>query len=129
MIHSHQTLGPRVTFVLGVLLWAAATLAGPRAARAACSTNICTPVGANPCTIGAGTYNLDDGCVLDFGARSVTVAGNATVQPTESDFGEFTIAAASLTIRGLLRAPGGVIYLNAANAFRTETSSGAAGSP
>jgi len=96
---------------------------GP-AAQAACNTNICTPVGADPCTIGSGTYNIDDGCVLNFGNRTVTVGGAATVQSVLNDGGTITIIAGNLTVRGLVKAAGGFIEAQVANAFRTESNSG-----
>jgi len=56
------------------------------------------PIGTGPCTI-TKTVQVGDGCVLDFGARDVTISGRL-----DTNWGTVSIAAASLTI-----APGGLI--------------------
>ena len=57
----------------GVLLcWLVA--GGPAVAE--CDPQICS--GSPSCTI-SGTHLLDDGCILDFGSRAVTLAGGATL--------------------------------------------------
>ena len=67
---------PRRPTPFGRLRLAAAVVAmtclSVRAANAQeCSTAICV---GNPCTI-SGTHLLTDGCDLDFGSKTVTVAG------------------------------------------------------
>jgi cysteine-rich repeat protein len=102
---------------LAALLIAQLGLAGR--APAACDPGICS---GDPCTI-SGTHLLDNFCTLDFGAKSVTVA--ATLETTAG--GAFTLVAGTLTVQGILRAPGGGIQIVTTGNFRTESVAGSPG--
>jgi len=86
--------------IVASLLWV------PSAARAAVcqATQICPAANAS-CTI-SGTFDVQDGCTLDFGTRPVTLSGTLRSElPSKS----FTVLAPSLTIdRGVMKATGGV---------------------
>lgn len=68
-----------------------------RALATECDINICA---GNPCTI-TGMHDLSGGCVLDFGAKDVTIAKGTTLK--EKHGGGFTIKAHHLTLAGALQ--------------------------
>src|SRR5512143_337361 len=59
---------------LACLVLLASTLASRSAAAAVCTAADVCAASANPCTI-AGTKDVGEGCVLDFGTRDVVVSG------------------------------------------------------
>lgn len=61
-----------------------------------CDTSIC--VGGSSCTIGGGTFYLTPGCILDFGAKDVTLSnGGRLVETTGVGF---TVLAHNLIMKG-----------------------------
>lgn len=85
-------------------------------ALAECDSGICI---GDPCTI-VGTHFLDDGCELDLGARSVTVAGSAALKAATPG-GSYGVLAGNLTVQGLLEAAGGQIDVVVTGNFKTES--------
>ena len=92
-----------------VLLMLAACISGALVARAALAQTACTaadvmsqdpgcPQGSGACSV-TKTFQVGDGCVLDFGARALTISGTLDINS-----GTVTIVAASLTV-----VPGGFI--------------------
>jgi cysteine-rich repeat protein len=113
----------RVAWVGAVLLLSgfAATV------RAECNPSICS---GSPCTV-SGTHVIDNGCVLDWSAKAVTIANNTVLRtngncniPPDGDCPSFTIRAAQLTHRGRLAAEGGVLTIEVLGAFATENAGG-----
>lgn len=93
----------RILASIGILV---ASLVGRSAAAVCTAGEIVAQEGAgcpnntSPCTI-AKTYVVANNCVLDFGARAVTIAGTGVI---DFNSGSITIKAGSLTI-----VPGGFI--------------------
>ena len=78
------------------LVLLASVLASRAAAASVCTAGDVCAATANPCAI-AGTKDVGDGCVLDFGSRAVALTG--TLQ-SATPGGSFTVRAGSLTLQG-----------------------------
>lgn len=122
MHQARRRLGACALLALGWLHVAASR------ADAICSTSICVPfvppiTGA--CQI-ASSQTIDDGCTLNFGSSAVTVARPAVVA-TGSTGHSFTMIAATLDIRGIVRARGGTLTLFTTGNLSTSSTSNAPG--
>jgi cysteine-rich repeat protein len=93
---------------LGLLLagWLSASAALAECTSSICTPDVCLPGFPGDCCTIAGTHLLDDGCPLDFGSKTVTVVGSASLKAAVAG-GSFSIAAGDLIVQGLLQAPGG----------------------
>src|SRR5690349_13578943 len=103
----------------GALIASAWLLFNPSTWAAECPQNAAETeafCNGNPCTINQ-NHTLTDGCTLDFGSKTVTIAGGVTLQSELPDQGDITIIAGSLTHRGLMLAPGGVIEIRVSGDF------------
>lgn len=94
---SHWLRTARARFLVAVyvcLSWLA--VSGRSEAAPMCDTGIC--VGGSACMIGGGTFYLTPGCILDFGAKDVTLSnGGRLVETTGVGF---TVMAHNLTMKG-----------------------------
>jgi cysteine-rich repeat protein len=110
------------------------------AARAACTADITSqdpgcPAGTGPCTISQNkTFQIDDGCILDFSSRTVTINGTLDINS-----GNVTLKAGTLTVsstglidgRGTQSTPpgnrGGMITIQATGAVTVQKGIGTKG--
>ena len=82
--------------------------------ESACNSGICS---GNPCTV-TGFQTIDNGCVLDWTGKTVTIASSATLQSS----GSFTILAQQLTVNGVVQSTGaGLIDIQLTGAFTSDT--------
>jgi filamentous hemagglutinin len=121
---------PATLVVVSVVLSSLASLGVTHMAYAECTTGACVssacPSGFSGvcCTI-SGTHLLDNGCSLNFGTQTVTVAGSLKAA---TNGGSFSVNAANIVVQGLLEAPGGSIgvsptmNLTVTGQFKTEGS-------
>ena len=98
--------------LLGIaVIWL--SMASPAAALPACTAadivaqDAGCPSGSDPCVITL-AFEVGDGCTLDFGSRAVTVAGSTVISAAlgPEHVGVITIKAGSLTVAGVIEAPG-----------------------
>ena len=88
---------------LACLILLTSTLASRSAAAAVCAAADVCAATANPCTI-AGTKDVGEGCVLDFGTRDVVVSG---ALQSAAPGGSYTVRAGTLTLSaGRIRSTG-----------------------
>ena len=106
-------------------------LAAPRAASALCTAQAITVVdpscgASGPCTI-SGTYSIDNGCTLDFGARVVTLTGHLNIQSRSATIraGTFTVAESGFidAIGDAVGARGGTVVIETTGPFTSAASS------
>ena len=102
-----------------VQLAAFAALVAPLVATradAACSPGTICPGAGTTCTIST-LVTVDNGCLLTWSNKNVTVAAGGTIQVASG--GSFTIEAGSLVVNGLLSAPAGAITIRAIESLPT----------
>lgn len=87
----------RTKRALSIAMLTAMLLQHEHAQATECDPNICV---GNPCTI-TGQHDLTEGCLLDFGAKDVTIAKGALLK--EQQGGGFTLIAHDLTLAGALQ--------------------------
>ncbi len=88
---------------LAALLWGMTFFsAGTSRAAVVCDAEALCSAGVDPCTI-SNTHQVQQGCLLDFGDRSVTLQG--TLEAEDSG-GSFSLLAREIILKGTLRSKG-----------------------